>query len=350
MSNGRAINYSGAPLVVIYQNAGSRVGNVLQDSQMTPDSVEPEIIFHLEFDDNVIRGHHYGWNLESGCLTYVYRRSTDIVWFGPIEHDLHCIPTDITRLDPAYSKATASDLGLVVIDSDPSWGVFAPAPELRDGFNQFEWTNIFDYRFGPLVSRYMRTGLNVTMRLKLLPSPYPYPEIPAADLDHIHQAIVEALSQHWNKAAPPTGSASRMVFRVELIEENEDHVVELKFDPQRLHRRCDSDHWWQDITAAVVTHELGHVLGLIDEYYLYDNDDPKHKGMTRSSNPAANWKQERAAEQEDYPGRYEQRVKTGNCDTSRPPNVMESPQTTLIDASLVDSIYTASNKQILCFR
>ena len=337
--NGRVYNYTGEILAVIHRDGSNRLGNILEDGQMTPSSIEPEMIFHLERDDHVIRTHHYGWILDPGCQTMVYRRSDGIVWFGPVEHDLHCIPTDITKLEPPYFKASSHGADGVAISLDNTWGEPAPAKGPHDGFNEIRWKNFYTFRESRRAN-YMRTGRTVTIRLKLSP----YDGMSTADLNKVHQSIMDAMSLYWNTATIPTGSSDRMVFRVELVDEYEDHGVQLKLrgDPNKG-PSSNSDEWWSDIMPGPLAHELGHVLGLRDEYYVFNRDEGARNPRKMT------FAQHKAAEQADYPGRYERRVAGGQC--SLVANVMEKTDApVVVDANLIDSIFTASDKQVFCLR
>ena len=218
----------------------------------------------------------------------------------------------------------------------------APQIGLRDGFNTIRWNNTFVAR-EKKVAKYIRTGLNITIRLKLLP----YKGMAASVMISIQTAVQGALD-YWNSAGPiSNGSPDTLKFRVELVSDYEDATVQIRKRPtQGKKEPNNSKEWWQDAQRNNVAHELGHLMGLMDEYYVYDRKADRNKGVSTKA-------QRRAAEKKDYLGREKLRAKNGPCGTSRPANLMEfnrDPQHIMIDRSLIRSIFDAQNIQRPCIR
>ena len=338
MASGRVLNYSGDSLVVFHSTEGSLKGNVLEDGRISPDGIEPAIIVHRESADHAIRDYQNGWKLEPACRTHVYRRSGAIVLFGPVEHDLHCIPEDVARLEPAYSKAEIGDTKGVAIDTSASWGDVAPAMGPLDGYNEIPWKNFFTF-WERKTARYIRTGENITLRIDLAP----VANFTLQQLSAVHAAIKNALRKYWNAAPNPSGSSKAMVFRVELVSEQEDARVQLRKKPPKGSKEPNNlEEWWDDISPESVAHEFGHLLGLMDEYCVYKRLDKANQSVKTAKDMCD-------AEERDYPGRYERRAKVGKCPTGRVVNVMErddTPADTRIDESLIDSVF----KRRMCNR
>ncbi len=353
MTNGRVFNYTEEALVVYLRGDCESMGYVLGPGDMTPEKADPDVFVHLDADANSIRGHQNGWKIEPNCRTYVYRKPGRFP-FGPVEHDLHCIPSDITRLEPAYTKVAlrpASGAG-----SD--FGLSAPMKGDHDGFQAFEWQNTFAVEESPGVecrvhqserrlkfrfretrtARFIRSGLEITVRIK----PTEFAGLQQEERMRMPDALRRALADYWNRAVNPTGSKKPLRFRAEWVDKEEDATVQLRSGSDVASK---AGEWRIDMTPAALAHEYGHLLGLMDEKYLFRRLELRNKRVVTLA-------EQREAERRDFPDRSARRIVPRGNEADRKPNIMESvegPEPS-VDQTLVDSVYTARNVQVLRFR
>lgn len=342
MADGRVFNYSEDRLVVYHLGASGLVGNVLGDGEMTPDGVVADSVIHVDFEDHAIRCHQYGWKVEPSFQTYVYRNSGPFL-FGPVEHDLHCIPSDLARLEPGYSKISRQDRQGISINLSAGWGIAAPPRGSLDGFNELEWRNLFRL-FESKKASFIRSGLHLTVRIQLLP----FEGIKDEEKTHVRTSLKDGLANYWNRAVNPSGTSSPLRFHAELVEEFADAKIQIrrKQSGSTQNEPNNKDEWWTDIGPQSAAHEYGHLFGLIDEYYIYERKADHNKDV---KTPA----QMRDAEKRDYPGRNKKRAGAGECPSGHPRNLMEDPFSSApnpVDQKLIDSVYTANNVQAPCFR
>lgn len=342
---GHVHNLSGADLAVIYSDGGTRQGHVLEDGQRTPDNIQPEAIFHVPFDDHLLRGQHYGFHLEPDCETYVYRRSSRWAIFGPTEHDLHCLPPDPSRLEPAYTPAIVGDFDFISIAIDPTWSVPAEAQGVLDGLNEVDFKASFNLFSRPKTARYIRTTIPsksqvwITERIRFKPAS----SVTAADIAAVKVVLQNALAGYWNHTSVPQatddqGGQWTLRFRAEVVDDHEDRAIAIEVHPAGAKQANNWERWWTNIIVASVAHEFGHLVGLMDEYYLFD----------RSTSKAVTCKDKQQAERDKYSNRFAERLP--NCVAA---NLMEDPHGVVapgIDQRLVDSVFTGEFRQVLCLR
>jgi len=330
MPNRVVCNQANDPIIVLLQDGNHFIGKPLQAKRQTPGDVDPVGVIgddHFFGGRNAILDYQDGWKLDPGVTAVLYERSRPFV--GPNEFDMHCFPPN--GILPAYQQAGLGN-GVNVQDTPNDWGVPAPAVGPRDGWNDTTAPNCWNkHNWGHY--GYLRTGVRITVRVILIWED----KLGPADRQQLFDMLARAMGR-WNgqppytMVDPPTGTQIPLVFAVEVVDQTA-FPADVQVQVYKYKYPADTTDWGLNRPDTTLAHEYGHYLGLIDEYYLDSQNAPK--GIS-----AAAWESEKC------PERGQERAQLV-CPPS--PNIMEDPDTTVIDIKMIDAI-NSGVRQRLCRR
>jgi hypothetical protein len=128
----------------------------------------------------------------------------------------------------------------------------------------------------------------VLLKLKLKPEPGVSPE----ELEKVKQQARDGMAKYWDRQFTITGSDGiprELRFDVEFVDTGWHHEVEIK--KGNMMSRDDSLGWYTSSDVHTKAHEMGHLMGLPDEYWagLIDSTGDYWTERQRLTSPFVKW-------------------------------------------------------------